>query len=235
MPSPDGQDVPMTHVRCRVTFAASPTIVNTESFKNQPLWWRPEDLGKAPLPKKTKHERPRTLQSSEDADTMAMPQPQVDVQPLSQSGVGCQIGYGREALSQKVTTDETLSLPRWHGGTLVPPPHLQADFTQGSFATRTRKRKADELTEAEAETARHNREKALQRKKLRNSEALGKLDGANSARKPQTAQPAQLPASSRSASQNDQIQVSTPTRAQLIMEAVAARVRAKESARARAS
>jgi len=112
---------------------------------------------------------------------------------------------------------------------------LQADFTQGSFATRTRKRKADELTEAEAETARHNREKALQRKKLKNSEALGRLDGANSARKPLTARPAQLPASSRSASQNDQIQVSTPTRAQLIMEAVAARVRAKESARARAS
>ena len=76
---------------------------------------------------------------------------------------------GCEGLSQKATTGcTTPEPPRWHGGTLAPPPHL-ADLYGPTPAEQqhTRRRTRDELTPELAEKTRRNREAAFEKRKRR--------------------------------------------------------------------
>jgi len=86
---------------------------------------------------------------------------------------------GCEGLSQKATTKcITPEPPRWHGGTLAPPPHL-ADLYGPTPAEQqhTRRRTRDELTPELAEKIRRNREAAFEKRKRRREQELNQLDG----------------------------------------------------------
>ena len=109
-----------------VTFSDDVILIEVESLKDEHLWWNPEELSDAPRSKGKKAiDKPAVadLGGPSASRPNGTKKTNLAANPLSQSGATSQ--NGREALSQRGDgVDGDVLQPKWHGGTLTPPPPM---------------------------------------------------------------------------------------------------------------
>jgi len=109
-----------------VTFSDDVILIEVESHKDEHLWWSPEELSDAPRSKAKKAiGKPAVVDLGGPSASRpnGTTKTNLAANPLSQSGATSQ--NGREALSQRGDgVDDDGLQPKWHGGTLTPPPPM---------------------------------------------------------------------------------------------------------------
>ena len=214
----------------KVKFSEAAVVTTIRSYKHEELWWKVNQLTKARMKKTVKACSAPSSGSAAGAEESDRDQPEAETKP-NLDHAGALNRNGEDGLSQNELRSSATAAPSWHGGTLAPPPHLEALFKdKQSPPSTTRKRLSSELTSGQLEKIQRNKAEAQTRRNLKRKRELNRQDGLTDLNGP-------TPKTARTETRSAQLEppsaslvaqrASVPTEAQRRMEAVLARVRAK--------